>query len=62
MWIISNPTDNKTHVVRNRRTAMILGLECGKPAGIARTTPLPDADLGDVSCSKCRERAALVIA
>ena len=62
MWIVSNPTDNKTHVVRNRRTDMLIGLECGKPAGLAKVTPLPDANHGDVSCTKCSERTALVVA
>ena len=59
MWIISNPTDNKTHAVRNRRTDMILGLECGKPAGIAKVDPVED---GVITCGKCAERVALVVA
>ena len=60
MWIVTNPTDNKTHAVRNRRTAMILGLECGKPAGLSKVTPVEDGQHGDITCTKCAERTALV--
>ena len=58
MFKVTNPTTGQVHAVRNFRTNMILGLECGKPASRAKSEPTD----GEVTCPKCAERVALVAA
>ena len=50
---VRHPDTDQVHVVRNLRTQMMYGLECGRPGSRARMMP---AESDDVTCSKCIEK------
>lgn len=55
---VRHPDTGTVHVVRNLRTDMIYGLECGKPG--SRATMLPATD-DDVTCTRCAERSGMAV-